>query len=70
MAIKIKREQIVPILERKAREIREKYENESWEFLGGRFPVQLGIYGYWVIHLNSNYKIMKIETPEGAYLRP
>ena len=70
MSKKITKEDIMPILERKAKEIKASYDDSGFEFLGGCFPVQLGIYGYLFIEMNSNGKIMKIKTPEGAYLRP
>lgn len=59
------------MLEARAREIKERYKDVPWEFLGGRFRVHAGVMGgYLIIHLNSDAKIMKIETPEGAFLRP
>lgn len=66
----ITKQEVLPILEARAREIKQRYDDAPFEFLGGRFRVHVGIYGCLVIQINSDGRIMKIETPEGAYLRP
>lgn len=70
MTSMISKEEVLPILEAKAKEIKGRYDDAPFQFLGGRFRVHVGIYGYLVIQINSDGRIMKIETPEGAYLRP
>lgn len=70
MVTMISRQEVLPILEAKAKEIKGRYDDVPFQFLGGRFRVHIGIYGYLWIELNSDGRIMKIKTPEGAYLRP
>lgn len=40
------------------------------KFRGGPLPVDMGIYGLWKLQLNSEWKIMKIITPDGLYWEP
>ena len=67
--------EIMPILERIAKEKREKYIDCGVPFSGGKFRVSLGLLGgilgnIVTIHVNDNGKIMRIETQDGAFLKP
>jgi len=55
---------------RKARKMKRDHEDPRFKFLGGQFTVNVGIYGTFEIRVNSDGKIMKIKTPQRAYLRP
>lgn len=53
-----------------AMKMKRDHENPRFKFLGGQFTVNVGIYGTFEIQVNADGRIMKIKTPQGAYLKP
>ena len=53
-----------------AMRMKRKHQDPRFKFLGGQFTVNVGIYGTFEIQVNADGKIMKIKTPQGAYLKP